>query len=183
MSPRSWSACGLAWRHYRFHHKKVFTFQELYLFGVGVHAGMILCMFLLPREAIAKTIAALALPVIAIYPVCTALLGSLLAKRRKRLLLEEELGESARRYNQLAAQSRTVTWEADSKGVYTYVSPLVESVLGYRPKDLLGKMHIYDIDPSIENLMARRQTFEELVAYSGWRPSTASWSKAAGTSG
>ena len=55
--------------------------------------------------------------------------------------------ESRERYEQLAEQSRTITWEVDASGLYTYVSPVVEQVLGYPPEKLVGKMHFYDLHP------------------------------------
>ncbi|MBA4372405.1 MAG: hypothetical protein C0402_06035 [Thermodesulfovibrio sp.] len=138
---------GLAWRYYRFRASREVALSELYLFGTVVHTAMIVCMFLLPQEVIRKTISTLALPVIIIYPVCTALLGNLLAGRLRRYRIEEDLQDSVQRFNQLAEQSLTVTWEIDASGLYTYVSPVAESVFGYRPEELIGKMHFYDIHP------------------------------------
>ncbi|MDD5286252.1 MAG: PAS domain S-box protein [Desulfuromonadaceae bacterium] len=138
---------GLAWRHYRFRGLKELSLSELYLFGMVVHAVMILCIFLLPEEIIQKTIGAIALPVMLIYPLCTALLGNLLTGRQRRHRIEEELQDSTLRFNQLAEQSRTVTWEVDAAGLYIYVSEMAEPVFGLKPEELVGKMHFYDIHP------------------------------------
>ncbi len=67
---------------------------------------------------------------------------------RKRA--EEDLRESQRRYDQLAEQSRTFAWEVDREGLYTFVSPVIFSVLGYRPEELVGKKYFYDLCPSEE---------------------------------
>lgn len=155
--------CGLVWRHYRLCHYKAFSFQDLYVFGGVVHVGMILCMLLLPQELIAGTVTSLALPIILIYPLCTALLGSLLSGSQKRHLLEEELRESAARYNQLATQSRTITWEINPAGLFTYVSPVVESVFGYLPHELVGAMHFYEIHPT-EGRERFKTSFLEMFA-------------------
>ncbi|MDD2897941.1 MAG: response regulator [Desulfuromonadaceae bacterium] len=138
---------GLVWRQCRSTGTKEMTSLELYVFGGVVHVVMILCIFLLPHEAIQKTFNSIALPVLLIYPICTALLGKLLAGRQRKCLLEGELRESAARYNSLAEHSQTITWEIDTDGLYTYVSPVVESVLGYHPDELIGKMHFFDIHP------------------------------------
>jgi len=138
---------GLAWRHFRFLRSKELTFSELYVFGVLVHAAMISCIPLLPKAVIGKVFGHLTLPVMVIYPICTALLGLLLAGRRKKHLLEDNLQEGARRFDQLAEQGRTITWEVDSSGLFTYVSPVAESVFGYRPDELIGKMRFSDIHP------------------------------------
>jgi len=64
---------------------------------------------------------------------------------RKRA--ETALRESEERYAQVASQSRTYTWELDSLGMYTFVSPIAEDITGYRPDELVGKMHFYDLAP------------------------------------
>jgi PAS domain S-box-containing protein len=85
---------GLAWRHFRFRVSNELSLPELYLFGGVVHTVMMLCMFLLPQTLILKTISAIVLPVIIIYPICTALLGKVLAGRQRRHCIEEELQDS-----------------------------------------------------------------------------------------
>ena len=60
---------------------------------------------------------------------------------------ERELRESEERFAQLAEQSGTVAWEVDTDGLYTYVSRVSETVLGYRPDELIGRMHFYDLHP------------------------------------
>ncbi|MFW5793552.1 MAG: PAS domain S-box protein [Bacteroidota bacterium] len=65
----------------------------------------------------------------------------------KRKNAENELIESNRRYNQLAKQSRTYTWEIDTNGIFTFISPVVELILGYKPEELIGKVEIWDLMP------------------------------------
>ena len=60
---------------------------------------------------------------------------------------EKELRASKERYEQLAEQSRIITWEVNAEGLYTYVSPVVEQVLGRRPEEVIGKKHFYDLHP------------------------------------
>jgi PAS domain S-box-containing protein len=61
----------------------------------------------------------------------------------------EKLRESHERFDQLAEQSRTFTWEVDASGLYTYMSRTVSSVLGYTSEELVGKMHFYDLHPEL----------------------------------
>jgi PAS domain S-box-containing protein len=84
---------------------------------------------------------------------------------------EQALRESQARYDQLAEQSRTFTWEVDADGLYTFVSHVVEQVLGYRPEELVGKRHFYDLHPADGRdafrtaafaVFARRARFEGL---------------------
>ena len=60
------------------------------------------------------------------------------------------------RFDQLAEQSGTIAWEVDARGLYTYLSHVVEAVLGYRPDELVGRMHFYDLHPE-----SGRETFKE----------------------
>ena len=76
---------------------------------------------------------------------------------RKRA--EAALLDSRRRFEQLARQSRTYTWEVAPDGRYTQVSGMVESVLGYRPDELVGHRTFYDIRAESE-----RDGFAEAVS-------------------
>lgn len=61
---------------------------------------------------------------------------------------ESALRESEERFAQNAQQTRTFVWELDDQGLYTFVSPVVEEVLGYRPEEIIGKLHFYDLYPA-----------------------------------
>ena len=65
---------------------------------------------------------------------------------RKRA--EAALRESEERFAQNARQTRTFVWELDDQGLYTFVSPAVEDVLGYRPEEIIGQLHFYDLYPA-----------------------------------
>jgi len=58
-----------------------------------------------------------------------------------------ELASSLRRFNQLAKQSRTFTWEMDAHGGYADLSPVAEDVLGYRPSLCVGTKYFHDFHP------------------------------------
>ncbi|MBM4165101.1 MAG: PAS domain S-box protein, partial [Lentisphaerae bacterium] len=84
----------------------------------------------------------------------------------------EELRASKERFDALAEQSRTLAWEVDTAGLYTYVSHVAEMVLGYRPEELIGKMHFYDLHPeegreafkaAAFEVFARKEPFQNLV--------------------
>jgi PAS domain S-box-containing protein len=59
----------------------------------------------------------------------------------------KRIQEANYRYNLIAQQSRTIVWEVDAEGLYTYVSPASEVVWGYLPEELAGTRHFYDIHP------------------------------------
>ncbi|MFA5629381.1 MAG: PAS domain S-box protein [Dehalococcoidales bacterium] len=58
---------------------------------------------------------------------------------------EKSLRESEERLRQVADSADEWIWESDAEGMYTYSSPAVERILGYLPKELVGKKHYYDL--------------------------------------
>ena len=63
------------------------------------------------------------------------------------LIRHGKLQESEARFEQLAEQSGVISWEVDASGLFTFVSHVSETVLGYRPDELVGRMHFYDLHP------------------------------------
>lgn len=59
---------------------------------------------------------------------------------------ERELIESINRFEKLSETSRSFYWSIDMQGNYTNVSNAVESVLGYKPDEMLGKK-VWDYHP------------------------------------
>ncbi len=85
----------------------------------------------------------------------------------KEKLAEEALRESEDRFRQVAESVGDFIWEVDAKGLYRYTSPSVERILGYRPDELIGKKHFYDLfAPEVrEELKAAT-----LTAFAGKQP-------------
>jgi PAS domain S-box-containing protein len=70
------------------------------------------------------------------------------------------LKKTQTRYDELAEQSRTFTWEVNELGVYTYVSALAEKILGYSPEEMIGKMHFCECCLSEERDSFKSSGFE-----------------------
>jgi PAS domain S-box-containing protein len=88
---------------------------------------------------------------------------------RKRA--EEALLESEKRFSDVAENSQEWVWEVDAEGKYTYASPIVEKLLGYKPEEMLGK-HFYKLFIPEERerltegalaIFADKQPFKELI--------------------
>lgn len=62
----------------------------------------------------------------------------------ERKLAENALKESEERFKQIVECSSVWIWEVDTEGLYTYVSPMAESILGYKPEEIIGKKYFYD---------------------------------------
>ena len=85
----------------------------------------------------------------------------IVSRKNRELSLARNSAESANAlFNQLAEQSRTVHWEVNAEGLYTYVSPMSYAVLGYRPEELVDKKHFYDLLPEDERDTDKTAAFE-----------------------
>ena len=70
----------------------------------------------------------------------------LLARTDKRIRQEElKTYQSEEKIRALAIQSRTVFWEIDAQGVFTYVSDIMNSLSGYCFDELVGKMSFLEL--------------------------------------
>jgi PAS domain S-box-containing protein len=63
----------------------------------------------------------------------------------ERKQAEEAVRQSEERFRQVAETVGDFIWEVDTSGLYRYTSQSVEKILGYRPEELIGKMHFYDL--------------------------------------
>jgi PAS domain S-box-containing protein len=85
--------------------------------------------------------------------------------------MERALRESKERFETVAQQSREMVWEVDTNGLFTYVNAACEQVLGYRPDEMIGKMHFYDLHPKEDREKFRRESFKMIVDRSAFRNS------------
>lgn len=82
---------GLAWRRFGRRALAERSTREFYVFGVTTHLIMLALMFTLPWATALRVLAAISLPVLAVYPLTTALLGTLMIIRLRRIQTQAEL--------------------------------------------------------------------------------------------
>lgn len=82
---------GIAWRYFRRRSLADISWRELYLLGMVVHLAMLAAMFTLPRETALRVLSSISMPVLVVYPIGTALLGTLMVNRLRRERAEETL--------------------------------------------------------------------------------------------
>ena len=84
---------------------------------------------------------------------------------------EETLRKTEKRFKDIAENTLEWIWEVDINGKYTYASPVVEKILGYKPSELLKK-HFYDLfypedreelKKKAFKVFAKKQPFREFV--------------------
>jgi PAS domain S-box-containing protein len=78
----------------------------------------------------------------------------------ERKKAEEALEESEQRFKQVAECAGEWIWEVNTEGLYTYTSPVVEKILGYKPQEIVGKKYFYDFfAPDVKNEL-KKAAFE-----------------------
>lgn len=50
-------------------------------------------------------------------------------------------------FEELSNHTRTMHWEVDAKGLYTYVSPNIKTLLGYEVEEIVNKRYFYELRP------------------------------------
>lgn len=78
----------------------------------------------------------------------------------ERKKMEEALRQSEKRFRQVVENAKEWIWEIDANGLYTYASPIVEKILGYKPEEILGKKHFYDFFHPDQAEKAKAEAFE-----------------------
>jgi PAS domain S-box-containing protein len=79
---------------------------------------------------------------------------------RKRI--EAALRESETKYKEMIENLNDVVFAVDVDGRYTYISPVIESIAGYRPEDLLGRSQ-FDLIRS-DDIRHVRETFQRTMS-------------------
>lgn len=80
----------------------------------------------------------------------------------RKKMIEAETEEKKEKFRNLAEITSDWIWELDKDGVYTYVSPVVHELLGYRPEEVLGKRP-FDFIPE-EGTQRYQGVFQEALA-------------------
>lgn len=75
--------------------------------------------------------------------------------------IEEALRTSEEKFRSLVESTSDWIWEIDQNGNYTYASPMVESLLGYTPEEVVGKSPFDFIVP--EDVERLKGEFQKLI--------------------
>jgi len=101
----------------------------------------------------------------------------------ERKQMEEALRASNRRFRDITENALEWMWEVDTNGKYTYASPVVEKILGYKPEELLKK-HFYDLfhpdnreelKKAAFKVFAKKQSFREFVNQNTHKNGNSAW--------
>ncbi len=81
-------------------------------------------------------------------------MASLVNDITERLQTEEALQESENRFRDISLSMADYIWEIDSEFKFTYISQSIKDVLGYAPKELIGKIP-FDLMPENESVRVK----------------------------
>jgi PAS domain S-box-containing protein len=56
----------------------------------------------------------------------------------------KEFSDTEDRFLQISEYAQEFFWELDTEGLFTYVSPVIEKILGYKLNEIVGTKHLYD---------------------------------------
>ena len=90
---------------------------------------------------------------------------------RKRSISEVKLRESEKKFHSLIETTSDMIWEVDLDGVYTFVNPRVENLLGYDADEMIGVSFFKFVAPQdierTKSFFAEKS--EQMKSFSGWR--------------
>ena len=140
-------ATGLLWRRFRRAPLADIGWRELFLFGLVVHLVMLAIMATLPREAVLPVISRIALPVLTLYPLGTALLGALMANRLRRAAKDDVLREAELQFRRLANAGPGLIWTSKPDRQRNYFNQPWLAFTGRLPAQELGEGWLAGVHP------------------------------------
>ncbi|MDW7731435.1 MAG: PAS domain S-box protein [Methanolobus sp.] len=158
---------GLLWRKYRQKLKEIFGRMELYVFGIVVHASMLLLMLTFPREIAIEVLRNITIPVMLVYPIGTVLLGSLLNQQTARKESQHALEESEARIKDIYDNVPVGIFRTSSRGKTLSVNQEMARIVGYDSPDEAIK-HFTDLGEQLYVDPERRKSFIEQLQKEGY---------------
>ena len=87
--------------------------------------------------------------------------------------IEHKLQRSELRFLNVTQNARSWIWELDENGIYTYSSPTIFDILGWKPEEIVGTHFSVIFDPSIRdslqaevmNIFSSHEPFQEFITF------------------
>ncbi|MBZ0248373.1 MAG: PAS domain S-box protein, partial [Burkholderiales bacterium] len=127
---------GLAWRRMRLRPPDNIGWRELWAMGLLVHVVMLALMLTLPWAMALDVIEAIAVPVLAIHPVLTIVLGMMLANRLRRRQTYLALRNSEARFRDLFEKVPVALVLIDREGHLIDYNARMVQAFGYTRADI-----------------------------------------------
>ena len=152
-------AIGIVWRRLRTRMPHVNTdagIGELYLLGVVVHAAMLAWMLTLPWKVALTVLSGISLPVMLIYPVATALLGQLMARKEQREKQAQALRKSEERFRAMVENAPDPIF-IQTNMRFAYVNPKAVALFKAESSEqLIGQPVLERVHPDFQEIAKSR---------------------------
>ncbi len=132
------AAIGTSWHYLRRTRPWADSWWGLYLFGLLVHLWMMGCMLLLPEPVRSAVLAAITLPVLAIYPLATLLVGLLFLLMERHIAAEQALSDERLSLQSLVEAVPDLLFEVGLDGRYYACFTRQQDQLIAPPEQLIG---------------------------------------------
>jgi PAS domain S-box-containing protein len=131
---------GLLWRRYFLNSKALPFWLNIYLYGLLVHAAMLLTMYTLPAPLAQNVVSILGTPILLLYPVVTMVISILLLIQKKYDESFELIKDAQQMYSSLFNNQHTVMMVIDPKdGKIVDANPAAVNFYGWTKDELLEK--------------------------------------------
>lgn len=81
----------------------------------------------------------------------------------ERKMIEEKIKQINERYEKLAKTSRSIAFELDITGLFTYVNPVVYDLLGYTESELIGHKYFYELAQGEDQIVLKNYGLDILL--------------------
>ena len=115
---------------------------QFYIFGLIVHALMLLFVMTLPSKNISDVYYTISLTIIGIYPLVTILIGKILIDQETNNDFINTLKESETKYRLLVENQNDLVVKINPDGLFTFVSTSYCKLFGKTEEELLGNSFV-----------------------------------------
>jgi PAS domain S-box-containing protein len=133
------SATGLLFRYYYKNEAFKLTLIQLLYIGFVVNLAMLVSQLLFPWPVGIAIIGQIWLPVLLIFPATFMIIGALLGREQRKIISDEKLNLSERRYRTTLYSIGDAVITTDKKGKITLMNPVAEQLSGWTEAEALGK--------------------------------------------
>ena len=131
-------AIGVVWRHTHQRQRANLSFWSLYALGLIVHVVMLALMLTQPLLRAIQILGSITFPVLVIFPIATAVYGTLMVQRLRRDQAAQTLKQSEMQFRALSEQAAIgVTKTETASGKYIFVNQRFADIVGYTRDELL----------------------------------------------
>ncbi len=118
------AASGLFYRYFTKGKIQSLNFWKLLVFGLCVHSILIIWFITIPGGIFLNVINTIAVAYLSVFPLTTAILGSVIVDQEKRLLAEEHSRINAQKYRTLLETAPDIIMTLDRAGVIHFINQI-----------------------------------------------------------